>query len=144
MGGCLPRLSRFGSYAGILSSICGYDGDRPDPEEPGRGSNGGQGGVAVAADEELVEEIDTSALAVVSGVVALALEVGAELEGGLEEPAALAHRLEGALIELNMFFNSDGLCASPAPPPVREGVLPPHAGNAWHHGGDIFVSSLAF
>ncbi len=50
----------------------------------------GSAGVAV----EPGEELDARTLVVVSGVVALAVNGGTELDGRLEEAAALAHRLE--------------------------------------------------
>jgi hypothetical protein len=54
-------------------------------------------GVGVESGEEVVEDFLAADLALVRGVVALPLEGGAELHGGLEERAGLADELEVAV-----------------------------------------------
>jgi hypothetical protein len=54
-------------------------------------------GLVVEAGEDVVEQLLTAGLVFGSSVVALALQPGAELDGGLKVGAGLPDRLEGAV-----------------------------------------------
>ena len=67
--------------------------------EPGLGSSKHISAVPVDLLDEALEEFEPVFLAAADGIVSLAAQDGDELGTGLEEAAAFAHRLEGAVEE---------------------------------------------